>query len=475
MEFAVIAAAFAMASLPAPPEMPSASAMAPDVEPAPEEPKATSASDVLARAAVAVRDRPPSLRMKSEPSPPEIPVDRAVPASRPPVFPVPPKLKEELSRITEAVEFAVIAAAFAMASSPAPPVIPWASATAPASTAPLEVPKTMTESAETELIELARTFRSPSLQILSFPSPPSIPVDRVVASMDDCAFATPDSPKVKLLAVILAIQGSRPGAGPTRISPLFTIVSSPLPPSIPEAVVSEAIAAFASAHPAPTLTVTESASTRDIAAARRPPSFTILSLPSPPPIPRAAVVDTTEASPKDAPAERAAPTCTDTDETSASVVAVAVTGPLLAIRSCPPPPSMPAESALTTAEESEKDAPPPAPRATSTETLVAFPVAVAPETISPELTMPSQPSPPSIPRDWARESTEASENAAPPARPMEPDAVTAMLFASTSAVDTAVILAELMMASLPAPPAMPAACARAAAEESDMASPPAAP
>ena len=248
-----------------------------------------------------------------------------------------------------------------------------------------------------------------------------------------------------------------------------------MPPSIPEAVVSAAIAAFASAHPMPTLTVTESASTRDIAPARMVPSFVILSLPSPPSIPLATVFDTTEASPKDAPAETAAPTCTATVETSASVVAIAVTGPVLTIRSCPRPPSMPAASALTTAEESENDAPPPAPTATLTETLVDFPVALAPDTICPWLTMRSEPSPPSIPRDRARESTEASENAAPAARPMEPDTATETLFASTSAVDPAVILAVLVMTSLPVPPMMPVDCASAAAEESDMATPPAAP
>jgi hypothetical protein len=154
---------FSIRSSPAPPEMPVDSVTAPDTEPAPEEPKTTVAPARLVRLAVAIAETLPRFRMKSDPSPPEIPVEREIATSAPPVSPVPPKLKDELSRKMDATAFAEIVARFVMESFPGPLPMPKASATAPDVTAPLEAPKMIAESAATALADVARTLRSPSL------------------------------------------------------------------------------------------------------------------------------------------------------------------------------------------------------------------------------------------------------------------------------------------------------------------------
>ena len=77
------AALFSIRSSPAPPEMPVASVTEPDAEAAPEEPKATVAPARLVRHDDAVSDTSPPLRMKSDPSPPEIPVNGRSPPTGP--------------------------------------------------------------------------------------------------------------------------------------------------------------------------------------------------------------------------------------------------------------------------------------------------------------------------------------------------------------------------------------------------------
>jgi hypothetical protein len=246
-----IAPLFSTRSSPAPPEMPVASVTAPDVEPASEEPKTTVALALLVRDDDADMVRLPSLRMKSDPSPPEIPVDRVIAASVPPVFPVPPKLKEELSCVIVAVAVTAIEEVLWMPSAPVPPSIPAASVRALDVEPACDDPKMTMDFDLLERVEVAVTSTAPSLRMPSFPSPPETPVDRVIASSVPPASPVPAKLKEELSRDIEATDFA-------VIVEAFVMQSLPAPPPMPRASVTAP--AFTEPLEAPKMT-TESAST----------------------------------------------------------------------------------------------------------------------------------------------------------------------------------------------------------------------
>src|SRR5258706_606027 len=90
-----------MTSSSSPPSMPAALVTAPELEPVPEEPKATVEPPEEAWVDVALTLSSPSFVMLSRPFPPAMPVDRVEAVSEPLVPPVPPKVNDELVRFEE--------------------------------------------------------------------------------------------------------------------------------------------------------------------------------------------------------------------------------------------------------------------------------------------------------------------------------------------------------------------------------------
>src|SRR6267154_30798 len=120
-----------MTSSSPPASMPTALVTAPELEPAPEEPKATLEPPEETWVDVALTLSSPSFVMLSRPLPPAMPVDWVDAVSEPLVPPVPPKVKDELERERLALELAVMRPLLRMTSSPSPPSMPTAVGTAP--------------------------------------------------------------------------------------------------------------------------------------------------------------------------------------------------------------------------------------------------------------------------------------------------------------------------------------------------------
>ncbi len=197
-----------------------------------------------------------SLTIRSLPAAPSIPravavaraevSDSAAPPARP-VF-VPLRFTVTLTVSARDSAWDLISPAFRMRSSPPAPSMPVAAAAARASVsdsaAPPARPSLAIVAVTATLVESTSAFAPapivPKLRILSWPSPPVIPVvsampvaldlDRAAAPARPCEAPATVTPT--LTASALATEPN-PDSRPRLMAPLLTIRSSPAPPSMP--------------------------------------------------------------------------------------------------------------------------------------------------------------------------------------------------------------------------------------------------
>src|SRR5258706_3451888 len=259
------------------------------------------------------------------------------------------------------------------------------------------------------------------------------------------------------------------------MAPVLTILSSPVPPSIPFAtVVAVALVSESAAPPARPAIETFAVTETPTAWALDSTSCTLIvpalertSRPAPPSIPIAVAVavlrPSVSATPAATPPVMAPFKVADTSTPPASAFTFcSVIGPSFFSQSSPVPPSIPFAVAVAVERVSASAAPTATPALvtpSSADTVAAFAFAVTPSSvIGPRLRIQSLPAPPSMPIAVAFAVAPALLNAAPAATPALSDAVMATLTLVESAsavVRLSAIAPSLTSVSLPAPPSMP--------------------
>ena len=229
---------FEIVSLPAPPSMPAARALAVELTREAEAPARVAVTPVEAVSAVALAAMAAVLLITSFPSPPAMPVAIAV-AVVPPshiestAAAAPTPVTDTMTVLASAVEATPIAPVLVIVSFPAPPSMPAARASAVAVLAAAPIPARLTEALIAGVVVSAVPVMAPLFMIVSSPAPASIPANR----------DSPDTPfSHRSVALTEAPAPERETATPTAVasaepvmSPSFVIVSAPAPPSMPTA------------------------------------------------------------------------------------------------------------------------------------------------------------------------------------------------------------------------------------------------
>ena len=335
-----------------------------------------------------------------------------------------------------AVELTVSAPLLTIVSSPAPPSMPTATASATlpeskltGSRVPLPAaPWRTTEMLAATAVASASTVMAPALLMHSSPSPPDIPVAAAVAVFWASARAIP-SPLVLpgMMSTAIAAAMARASASTLR-SPWLTMLSLPAPPDRPTAVASAVVVAIASAPWSPITLVFEpwrvkATAALSVAASARTstsPELWIVSEPSPPSMAMAVAVAVVSALATAAFAVRpfsdSQVTAADRATPALRLSAVILMSPELVMVSSPTPPLIPVASAVVMALTSARVP------SRFTASLAFFWMAtaapidrvseIASTVMSPLLTIRSFPSPPSMPVATAVASVRASTLAA---------------------------------------------------------------
>ena len=435
---AVIEPLFEIVSWPAPPAMPVPCAVAVELTSEAEAPATTTVTPVEAVAAVALASIEAVLLIRSLPSPPAMPVAAAVAVvppsqieSMPPATPA--SVADTMTVLASALELTLIAPVLVMWSSPSPPSMPKARASAVAVLAAAPMPARVTETATAGVVVSEVPVIAPLLTIVSSPEPPLIPANR----------ASPDTPLSQTsLALTEAPAPESETATPTAVasaepvmSPWLWMRSAPSPPSMPVARASTEVLVMAAVSPA-AVKATSTDTVLASAVTRISPVFRTVSSPEPASIPLAIATalvplsHTASVAPESPRPVNPAATPTPDAEASATISAV------LSMMSLPAPPSIPVARAVVVEVVAATAIPLPV-MATSTATVSASAIAV----MAPTLRMISSPSPVSMPLAAAVVSVPPSQTAS--AAPDTPAPVMPTATATPVAEASAVIAPSL--------------------------------
>ena len=325
---------------------------------------------------------------------------------------------------------------FQTKSSPSPPSMPAAMATAPALELAPEVPNPTSDPPEELRVDVLVEWISPSFLMKSCPAPPAIPVECVVAVSEPCVPPEPPNVNEPPLRVSVAVA-------PAVTVPVLLLwrKSSSSPPSIPRASV--IAPAFAPPVDAPKTTSEPPAALRfEVALDETLPLLPMASAPVPPATPMEKVLAESEP-----PAPPAPPKVKEDHESVSCDPAVTTTEPSRRIPSPRAPPSTP----MAVVEAPEVALPDDAPKMT-----VEPPLALSADDASTvrvlELYIASCPSSPAIP---VLRLVAVKVPFAPPAPPK----VNEELPSERPTLDFALIVPSFQMMSPFAPPRIPAASA----------------